>query len=78
LSDVDGRLTGALRLPTFTTGGVIYLTRVTLVTAEGCIAHTFYPVPDPSRHAAEVLAWIKGRGEWRQSPMASSSASSTE
>jgi peroxiredoxin len=62
LSDVDGRLTGALRLPTFTTGGVIYLTRVTLVIAEGCIAHTFYPVPDPSRHAAEVLAWIKGQG----------------
>jgi peroxiredoxin len=60
LSDVDGRLTDALRLPTFTAGRVIYLTRVTLVIAEGCIAHAFYPVPDPSRHAAEVLAWIKG------------------
>jgi peroxiredoxin len=55
LSDREGRFASALRLPRFTTGGEIYLTRLTLVVKDGMIEHVFYPVPDPAGHAAEVL-----------------------
>jgi peroxiredoxin len=62
LSDAEGRFASALRLPTFATGGEIYLKRLTLVVADGRIAHVFYPVPDPAGHATEVLTWIEGQG----------------
>lgn len=61
LSDREGKFADALRLPTFATGGEIYLKRLTLVVAEGRIAHVFYPVPDPAGHAGEVAAWIEGK-----------------
>lgn len=78
LSDAEGKFAGALRLPTFATGGAIYLKRLTLIVAAGRIEHVFYPVPDPAGHAVEVLTLIKGQGPSLQSPIASSSASSTE
>jgi len=62
LSDADGQFAGALRLPTFATGGHIYLKRLTLIVADGCISHVFYPVPDPAGHAAEVLTWLERQG----------------
>lgn len=74
LSDADREVATALALPTFETGGEIYLTRLTLVIASGRIAHVFFPVSDPARHASEVLRWL----ERAQSPSAPSSASSTE
>jgi peroxiredoxin len=61
LSDWEGRFATALRLPTFATGGEIYLKRLTLVVDRGRIAHVFYPVPDPAGHAGEVVAWIEGK-----------------
>ncbi len=54
LSDADGRFTAALRLPSFTTGGEIYLKRLTLVLRDGRVETVFYPVGDPARHADEV------------------------
>jgi len=62
LSDAEGRFAGALRLLTFATGGHIYLKRLTLIVADGCISHVFYPVPDPAGHAAEVLTWLERQG----------------
>ncbi len=59
LSDTDGTFGAALRLPTFTTGGVIYLKRLTLLIAEGRIETVFYPVIDPAGHAAEVLRQVE-------------------
>lgn len=58
LSDADGRLAEALDLPSFTTGGEIYLKRLTLLIGDGRIDRMFYPVPDPAGHAAEVLRVI--------------------
>jgi peroxiredoxin len=55
LSDAGGAFGDALRLPTFTTGGTIYLKRLTLLVSEGAIAKVFYPVRDPAGHAAELL-----------------------
>jgi peroxiredoxin len=77
LSDEEGHFAAALRLPSFATGDESYLKRLTLVIAEGHIAHVFYPVRDPAGHAREVLQQLEGQGE-AQSPIASSSASSTE
>jgi len=63
LSDVDGRLAEALRLPVFTVEGENLLKRLTLVVRAGPdggarIEHVFYPVFPPGEHAAEVLAWL--------------------
>lgn len=55
LSDYDGRLRQALDLPTFETGGVRYLARLTLIAEAGRIARVFYPVHPPDLHAGQVL-----------------------
>ena len=58
LSDAGGDFSGALALPSFATGGEIYLKRLTLLIEDGPIERVFYPVPDPAGHAAEVLRWL--------------------
>ena len=69
LSDEAGRFTAALDLPAFTTGGVTYLTRLTLVIRDGVIERVFFPIEDSAMHADEVLSVLQSE---------SSSASSTE
>jgi peroxiredoxin len=59
LSDAEGRLADALNLPSFTTGGEIYLKRLTLLIADGRIAARFYPVREPNSHAREVLQELR-------------------
>ena len=61
LSDAEGRMTAALRLPTFAIGGMTLLKRITLVVEEGRIGHVFYPVFPPDRSAATVVAWLSER-----------------
>jgi peroxiredoxin len=61
LSDSSGRLAAELGLPAFTTGGEIYLERLTLLLRDGCIEAVFFPVRDPAGHAAEVQAWLSSR-----------------
>jgi peroxiredoxin len=69
LSDASWHFADALVLPRFTTGGEVYLKRLTLLIEDGRIELVFYPVTDPAAHAAAVLALLQS---------ASSSASSTE
>lgn len=59
LSDAEGRMTAALALPSFATGGESYLKRLTLILSSRAIEHVFYPVPDPAGHAGEVLRWFR-------------------
>ena len=59
LSDMDGRLTEALRLPTFETGGRTFLKRMTLVLRDGAIEHALYPVFPPDRSADDAIAWLR-------------------
>lgn len=59
LSDAEGRFASALALPTFATGGVDYLKRLTLVIRDGTLETVFYPILEPDRHAEEVLAWLR-------------------
>jgi peroxiredoxin len=58
LSDSDGALREALRLPAFETGGTIYLKRLTLVVEDGLIARTLYPVHPPHTHAGDLLSTL--------------------
>jgi len=57
-SDAEGRLRETLELPTFETGGTVYLSRLTIVIHNGRIVRTFYPVHLPDAHPREVLAWL--------------------
>lgn len=59
LSDAEGAFAQALHLPSFMAGGDTYLARLTLVAENGRIKRVFHPVPDPARHAAEVLNWLE-------------------
>lgn len=61
LSDAHLKLASALRLPTFETGGMTLLKRLTMVIRDGVIEHVFYPVFPPDRNASEVVAWLAGR-----------------
>lgn len=58
LSDEAFQLQQALNLPTFETGGVAYLRRLTLIVRDGRIEHVYYPVLTPADHAIEVLGWF--------------------
>ena len=59
LSDADMALVRALKLPTFTAGGMTLIKRLTIVASGGRIEHVFYPVFPPDTHAEEVIAWLK-------------------
>ena len=57
-SDEDFALQRALSLPTFTTGGVTYLKRLTIAVSNGRIERVYYPVALPAAHPREVCAWL--------------------
>lgn len=59
ISDHDGMLRDAMGLPTFETGGVTYLKRLTLVLRDGAIERVVYPVHPPHTHARDVLASLE-------------------
>jgi peroxiredoxin len=58
VSDERFALRRALALPTFATGGVTYLKRLTLAVRDGRIARVYYPVTLPAAHAREVCSWL--------------------
>jgi peroxiredoxin len=57
-SDERFALQRALVLPTFATGGVTYLKRLTLAVQDGRIERVYYPVALAAAHAREVCAWL--------------------
>ena len=59
LSDAELDFTRALRLPTFSAGGMTLLKRLTLVIDDGKIVKVFYPVFPPDKNADEVIAWLR-------------------
>jgi peroxiredoxin len=60
LSDEALAAADALGLPTFTVDGLRLYRRLTMIVTGGVIELVFYPVFPPDRHAAEVLAWLRG------------------
>jgi len=61
ISDPTRQLEIALGLPTFSAGGRKFYQRLTLVARGGRIEKTFYPIPEPERNAADVVAWLESR-----------------
>jgi peroxiredoxin len=59
LSDLEFKLTDALRLPTFVFEGLRLIKRLALVAEKGRIAKVFYPVFPPDKNAETVLAWLR-------------------
>jgi peroxiredoxin len=59
LSDAGLKLTGALRLPTFTVEGMTLIKRMVLVTDNGVITKVFYPVFPPDQSAGAVVTWLR-------------------
>jgi peroxiredoxin len=62
LSDEGLALTKAVNLPIFATSGMTLLKRMALVIDDAVIVKAFYPVFPPDKNAAEVVAWLRGRG----------------
>jgi len=58
VSDERFALQRALSLPTFATGGVTYLKRLTLAVRDGRIERVYYPIASPAAHPREVCAWL--------------------
>ena len=56
LSDEDRGFQSRLGLPMFETGGELYLQRLTFILHDGIISSIRFPIPEPERDAAEVLA----------------------
>ncbi len=61
LSDEQGLFAAALALPSFTTGGVNYLKRLTLLILDGRVERVVYPVYRPAEHAFELRTWFELR-----------------
>jgi peroxiredoxin len=61
LSDQNLKLTHAMKLPTFETGGMTLLKRFTLVINDGTVEYVFYPVFPPDRSASDVVEWLSQR-----------------
>jgi peroxiredoxin len=59
LSDEQLAWATALRLPTFSIGGMTLLKRLTLIVRDRRIEHVFYPVFPADKHADEVIAWLQ-------------------
>src|SRR6266568_2235804 len=59
LSDVDLKLTRALKLPTFEVDGMTLIRRMAWVIDDGVITHVFYPVFPPDKSAEEVVAFLQ-------------------
>lgn len=58
LSDVQLELVRQLHLPTFGIAGMTLFKRLALIIDDGVVKQVFYPVSQPDRNAADVVAWL--------------------
>lgn len=63
LSDGDLVLRDALSLPVFEVDGRLLYRRLTLIADAARIVKVFYPVFPPDRNAADVVDWLRARGQ---------------
>ncbi|GIF22674.1 peroxiredoxin [Actinoplanes tereljensis] len=63
LADPSLILRDVLKLPTFDADGTALYRRLTMVIAGGAVEHVFHPIPEPERHAGEVVEWLRSQPE---------------
>ena len=61
LSDENGALQAAMRLPVMEVEGRALLKRMAMVIEDGVVVKVFYPVFPPDRNAGDVVAWLSSR-----------------
>ena len=59
LSDADGKLRDAMKLPWMEVEGMTLLKRLSMICRDGEIIKTFYPVFPPDKSADDVLSWLQ-------------------
>ena len=59
LNDSSFELTKALNLPTFEYNGTTYIKRITVISVDGMIRKTIYPVFPPDRNVNDVIEWLE-------------------
>jgi peroxiredoxin len=59
ISDPRGELAATFGLPMFMAGTATFYRRLTLIAKVGRVNKIFYPIPEPDRHAADVVAWLQ-------------------
>ena len=58
LCDEKRSFSSVMGLPLFETGGALYIQRLTFIIHDGLISAVRYPIPEPEKDAAEVLAML--------------------
>ncbi len=48
-----------MNLPTFEYESSTYIKRITLITIDGVIKKTFYPVFPPDKNVMDVIQWVE-------------------
>ncbi|KAF7192721.1 Peroxiredoxin Q, chloroplastic [Pseudocercospora fuligena] len=66
LSDEEGDLKKALKLPEMEWEGKKLIKRLSMVVEDGVILKVFYPVFPPDRSAGEVLEWLQNEYQGRK------------
>lgn len=59
LNDSQLELTRAMNLPTFVYELSTYIKRITIITIDGVIRKTFYPVFPPDNNVRDVIKWVE-------------------
>jgi len=59
LNDTQFELTKAMQLPTFEYESSTYIKRITLISTNGIIKKTFYPVFPPDKNVTDVIEWFQ-------------------
>lgn len=59
LNDSQLELTKAMNLPTFEYESSTYIKRITIISENGVIKKTFYPVFPPDENVSDVIGWLE-------------------
>jgi len=59
LNDSQFELTKALNLPTFEYDSSTFIKRITIISIDGVIKKTFYPVFPPDKNVNQVIEWLE-------------------
>ncbi|QBZ83351.1 Putative peroxiredoxin bcp [Hydrogenovibrio crunogenus] len=68
LNDSQLELTRAMNLPTFEYELSTYIKRITIISEDGVIKKTFYPVFPPDKNVSDVIEWFEHNNALQPTP----------